>query len=159
MLEFRFESFPETIVIGKHVDMSLNNNRTVELWQSFMPHRHLLQERLNEDFLSLQIVPYPIKFNPDASFTKWACCAVQPTSIAPPDMNSLTIPSGLYVVFLYKGSSSDAASAFGFIFGQWMPNSDYEIDNRPHFEVLGSKYQNNHPDSEEEIWVPIKKKK
>lgn len=27
------------------------------------------------------------------------------------------------------------------------------VDDRPHFEVLGGKYQNNSPNSEEEIWI------
>ncbi|MFM9945765.1 MAG: GyrI-like domain-containing protein, partial [Bacteroidia bacterium] len=44
------------------------------------------------------------------------------------------------------------------IYGTWIPNSEYNLDNRPHFEILGEKYKNNHPDSEEEIWIPIKPK-
>jgi len=39
-----------------------------------------------------------------------------------------------------------------------LPNSDYELDNRPHFEILGKKYKNNSADSEEEIWIPVKLK-
>ena len=38
------------------------------------------------------------------------------------------------------------------------PNSDYKPDDRPHFELLGAKYKNDDPDSEEEIWIPIKRK-
>jgi AraC family transcriptional regulator len=30
------------------------------------------------------------------------------------------------------------------------------LDQRPHVEVMGEKYKNNDPDSEEEIWIPIK---
>jgi hypothetical protein len=30
------------------------------------------------------------------------------------------------------------------------------LDDRPHFEVLGSKYRNNDPESEEETWIPTK---
>lgn len=29
---------------------------------------------------------------------------------------------------------------------------------QPHFEVLGEKYKDNDPTSEEEIWIPIKAK-
>jgi AraC family transcriptional regulator len=35
-----------------------------------------------------------------------------------------------------------------------LPGSEYFLDNRPHFEVLGDKYKNNDPTSEEEIWKP-----
>jgi AraC family transcriptional regulator len=32
------------------------------------------------------------------------------------------------------------------------------LDNRPHFEILGEKYKQGSPDSEEEIWIPVKEK-
>lgn len=32
----------------------------------------------------------------------------------------------------------------------------YEIDFRPHFEILGEKYKNNDPGSEEEVWIPVR---
>lgn len=44
-----------------------------------------------------------------------------------------------------------------YIYGSWLPNStEYARDNRPHFEILGEKYKNNDPESEEEIWIPVK---
>jgi AraC family transcriptional regulator len=67
------------------------------------------------------------------------------------------LTGGLYAVFDYKGLSTDN-SIFQFIFGTWLPSSEYDLDDRPHFEVLGNKYKNNDPTSEEEIWIPIKMK-
>ena len=72
-------------------------------------------------------------------------------------MESLTLPSGLYAVFHYKGLSSDP-SIFQYIFATWLPQSDYILDDRPHFEVLGEKYKNDDPDSEEDIYIPVKPK-
>jgi AraC family transcriptional regulator len=51
-----------------------------------------------------------------------------------------------------------APKTFQYIFGTWLPNSEYVLDNRPHFEILGEKYKNDDPTSEEEIWIPIKAK-
>ncbi|WP_339791455.1 GyrI-like domain-containing protein [uncultured Imperialibacter sp.] len=45
---------------------------------------------------------------------------------------------------------------FEYIFGTWLPASAYDLDDRPHFEVLGDNYKNNDPTSEEEIWIPIR---
>jgi AraC family transcriptional regulator len=67
------------------------------------------------------------------------------------------LTGGLYAVFDYKGSNKDN-TIFRYIYGEWLPNSEYILANRPHFEVLGDKYKNNDPFSEEEIWIPIKKK-
>ncbi|MCB0855813.1 MAG: GyrI-like domain-containing protein, partial [Bacteroidetes bacterium] len=47
---------------------------------------------------------------------------------------------------------------FQYIFFECLPKSDYLLDNRPHFEVLGEKAKLNDPNSEEEIWVPIRLK-
>jgi AraC family transcriptional regulator len=70
-------------------------------------------------------------------------------------MEPFRLEGGLYAVFDFKGSGNDK-SIFQYIFGTWLPGSDYNLDNRPHFEVLGEKYKNNDPGSEEEIWIPIK---
>jgi len=40
---------------------------------------------------------------------------------------------------------------------EWLPNSGYELDNRPDFEILGAKYINCNTVSEEDICTPIKK--
>jgi AraC family transcriptional regulator len=71
-------------------------------------------------------------------------------------MQSFLLPGGLYAVFHYKGLPSEGAKTFQYIFGTWLPGSEYALDNRPHFEVLGERYNNNSPDSEEEIWIPVK---
>jgi len=105
----------------------------------------------------MQIYPasYYAEFSPAKEFVKWAAVEVQHFDLIPEGMETFVLEGGLYAVFDYKGSSADP-SIFQYIFFQWVPNSDYVVDDRPHFEVLGAKYQNNSPDSEEEIWIPIK---
>ncbi|NNK11488.1 MAG: GyrI-like domain-containing protein, partial [Flavobacteriaceae bacterium] len=66
-------------------------------------------------------------------------------------------PAGLYAVFDYKGHPGDK-SVFQYIFGKWLPSSDFRLDFRPHFETLGEKFKINDPNSEEEIWIPISPK-
>jgi AraC family transcriptional regulator len=72
-------------------------------------------------------------------------------------MEAFTLEGGLYAVFDYVGSSNDP-SIFQYIFMTWVPNSEYDLDQRPHFEVLGENYKNNDLTSQEEIWIPIRKK-
>ena len=59
--------------------------------------------------------------------------------------------------FFYKGLNTDH-KIFEYIFKEWLPKSNYILDNRPHFEVLGENYKNDNADSEEEIWIPVKLK-
>jgi AraC family transcriptional regulator len=63
------------------------------------------------------------------------------------------LPGGLFAVFSHKGPDS---SIFQYIYTQWLPQSGYVLDNRPHFEKLPSGYIPGHPDSEEEIYIPIR---
>ena len=79
-------------------------------------------------------------------------------NVVPSEMEPLEIDSGLYAVFKYKGNQSNAANFYRKIYTEWFPSSKYELENRPQFEILGDKYKRNDPNSEEQIWIPIKRK-
>lgn len=102
-------------------------------------------------------ISYFKELKPESEFEKWATVEVSDFENVPDNMETFLLREGLYAVFDYKGSSSDG-SIYEYIFWQWLPNSPYQIDDRPHFEVLGKKYKNNDPSSEEEIWIPIVEK-
>lgn len=159
--EPRIETIAEKKLIGMHLSMSHANNRTAELWRSFMPHRNAIPNKLNSDLYSLQIYPNAYSFqsfDPTAGFEKWAAVEVSTHSDVPVGMEALTIPAGQYAVFTYKGNPIHAAPFFQYIFGTWLPHSNYVLDACPHFEVLGAKYKNNDDASEEEVWVPVREK-
>lgn len=139
--------------------MSLANNKTGELWQRFMPKRRDIANQLTNDMISLQVYKYThfADFKPTNEFEKWAAVEVTDFENVPTDMETFTLSGGLYAVFDYMGSSK-YSSIFQYIYGSWLPNSEYDLDDRPHFEVIGEKYKNNDPSSEEEIWIPIKPK-
>jgi len=159
MQEPRIEVLQEKMLVGKHLNMSFADNRTAELWRSFMPLKKEIRYVVNTDLYSLQLYPPAFfePFNPHAAFKKWAAIEVSNTDIIPEGMEALTLAGGLYAVFVHRGASHDT-STFQYIFGIWLPNSAYLLADRPHFELLGAKYKNAEPDSEEEIWIPIKPK-
>ena len=150
--------FPETKFIGKNLSFTYTDYRAFELWSSFMPRRNEIQNALGTDLFNIQINPENFDFNPQTKFVKWAVVPVSDFDFVPEGMQLLIVEEGLYAVFNHIGDASKARETFGNIFGFWLPNSEYELDNRPQFEILGEKYKNNAADSEEEIWIPIKKK-
>jgi AraC family transcriptional regulator len=159
-MEHRFEILKEKRFVGRRLKMSFAENRTFELWRSFMPERKNILNSIGNELYSVQIygINFDFKvFNPDEEFEKWATIEVSDINSIPDKMESLIIPEGFYAVFIHKGRASDGHKSFSYIFGEWLPESGYELDNRPHFEILGSKYKNDQPDSEEEIWIPLKK--
>jgi len=141
--------------------MSLANNKTHQLWRSFMLDRQAIKKTVGTDLFSAQVydeVLYFKNFNPNVEFTKWAAIEVENQEEIPNNFKAFTIESGLYAVFLHKGTVAEFPKTFQYIFNNWLPQSGYKLDDRPHFELLGKKYKNNSPDSEEEVWIPIKKK-
>ena len=157
----RIEELPEKKLVGISIRMSWADNKAAELWRRFMPRKNEIKNTLGTDLYSLQIfdrMPDFLNFDPHTSFTRWA--AVETTSFedTPEGMETHVLREGLYAVFLYKGLPQNVGPTIQFIYGEWLPASQYILDHRVHFELLGNRYKNNHPDSEEELWVPIRTK-
>lgn len=147
---------PAKKLVGMCSVMSLAKNTTHLLWQNFMPGRNEIENRVSSDFISMQMYDEPMQpGNLTQEFTKWAGVEVSHCSKVPQGMECFVIPEGQYAVFHYKGLPADAG-IFRYIFGVWLPMSEYELDNRPQFEVLGEKYKNGSADSEEDIYIPLK---
>ncbi len=156
----RIETLKTKKLVGKRMTMTFSNDKTFELWRSFMPLRKEIHNVVNTDLFSLQIYPSGFfdSFDPTVTFEKWAVVEVADFKGVPGDLFTINLPGGLYAIFLYKGLPAAAAETFKFIIGTWIPNSMYLLDSRPHFEILGEKYKNDDPESQEEIWIPIKSK-
>ena len=151
----------EKKLIGKRIKMSLADNKTFALWKGFMPRRKEIRNNTTNDLFSMQVYDKSYDFNnfdPEATFEKWAAIEVSDFDTVPNEMECYVLSEGLYAVFNYKGAASQGTKMFQYIFGTWLPASDYILDDRPHFEILGEKYKNEDPNSEEEIWIPIKLK-
>lgn len=156
----RIENMKEMKFIGKRIQMSFSKNKTFELWRSFMPRRKEIMNSIGSNLYSIEIYTPQFfeHFNPETEFEKWAAVEVTDYNTVPVDMATITAPAGLYAVFSYKGVASAVSQTYQYILGTWLPKSDFLLDNRPHLAVMGEKYKNDDPDSEEELWTPIKPK-
>lgn len=155
----RIETLNEKKLVGMRLTMSFANFKIGELWRTFLPRRKDIANNLTNDLISLVVYkPNHFEdFKPTNEFERWATVEVATFDNVPTEMETFVLKGGLYAVFDYKGLNTDN-SIFQYILGTWLPSSNYILDNRPHFEVLGDKYKNNDPTSEEEIWIPIKTK-
>lgn len=157
---------PNLIVIqekklaGKRLIMSFAENRTQELWRSFMPRRREITDTVGTELYSVEVYPpgYFDRFNPETHFEKWAAVEVSIFDNLPEDIETFPLPAGPYAVFVHRGTAADADGTYRAIFESWLPSSGYAVDDRPHFAVMGEKYKNDSADSEEEIWIPVKNK-
>ena len=153
----RIEKLSKKKLLGISLTMSVLNNKTGQLWGEFGPRIQEIKNRTSQDKISMQVYPssYFEGFNPKLEFDKWATVEVEDFNQIPKGIKVFELEGGLYAVFDYKGLSSDN-SIFQYIYTEWLPKSNYILDDRPHFEVLGPNYNNNDPESEEDIWIPIK---
>jgi AraC family transcriptional regulator len=155
-MDARIECLTEKKLIGQHTRMSIADNKTGQLWGQFAPKMNEIRQKKSTDKISMQVYPaaYFDAFDLNLEFEKWAALEVNDFEHIPPGMDTFILREGLYAVFDYKGLPSDS-SIYQYIFSVWLPSSPYQIADRPHFEILGDRYKNNDPNSEEEIWIPI----
>lgn len=160
-MEARIENFVEKKLIGQYITMNFIENKTLQLWSGFMPRRKEIKNSIDSNLYSLEVFPvgHFDNFDPNNSFQKWAAIEVSDFEEVPSTMETLIIPSGLYAVFTHKGPVSEGHKTYHSIFVEWLPNSEYTVDERPHFAVMDERYKKDDPNSEEDIWIPIKNKK
>ncbi len=153
------KSLSQKTLVGMSKEMNLAKDETFALFSKFMPLKKEIKNTVNDDVLDLQIYStnYFQNFNPLNTFVKWAAVEVSTTEDLPKGMMSLTLPSGNYAVFEQKMSAYDA-SIYEYIFMKWIPSSEFNLDDRPHFDVLNKEIQNRNPEAMQEIWIPIKEK-
>ena len=150
---------PNRILIGMSLSMSLVSDKTPQLFRQFMPRRNEILHRINKSVWDLKTYPedYFRNFSPTSIFTKWALTEVPVVEEIPEGMEVFQLPGGLYAVFHHQGLMTDN-SIFTYIYSDWLPHSMYQLDGRPHFDVLSEKAQIRDPKARQEIWVPIKPK-
>jgi len=157
-MEPRIETLVEKKLIGKRIRMSLADNKRFQLWNSFMQQRKEIENTVSNNLYSVEVydsTDYFKNFSPHTEYDKWAAVEVSDVDAIPSGMETITIPCGLYAVFIHKGPASKGPETYQYIFGTWLPTSSHTLDHRPHFAVMGAKYKNEDSDSEEEIWVRV----
>jgi AraC family transcriptional regulator len=161
-MSYRIEQLPHKTLAGKCASISLETSTVHLLWKEVMTRRAEFKHRLGEDYFSVQVYDTLLDFSvftPQTVFQSWATVEIEKGSAVPEGMLSLELEGGLYLVVTYKGHHSNYAAFAQNLFGHIIPESPYELDQRPHFEVLGKKFDRNSHTSEEDIWVPVRLKR
>jgi len=153
------KTLEEKKLVGMRIKTTVANDKARELWQRFMPRRNEVRNRVGENFYSIQAYDHSRSFEtftPQTEFEKWASVEVSDWDAIPDEMESRTLAGGQYAVFIHRGLAKDFPETWKAIFMKWLPQSDYELDKRDHFEILTPAYRPDDPDATEEIWIPIK---
>ena len=69
-------------------------------------------------------------------------------------INVNALPGGKYAVYKVKHTAEDIGKAWNDLFSAWLPESGYQVDDRPIFERYINNIDNNEITSE--ICIPVK---
>lgn len=152
---------PEFKVVGIHRKMSIGKNVTYELFHAFMPRRNEVENRSDKKIIDLRVYAreYFISFNPTNTFIKWACVRVSQANNLPDKMDYYFLHGGLYARFTAPDHPTNPSEVFGFIFNDWLPKSRYQLDHRPHFDILNERERNDQSPGTQLIHIPIVEKR
>jgi AraC family transcriptional regulator len=146
------------ILVGMNDDMSIVDDTTFDLWHAFMPNKKHIKNVVGKELFSLQVFTDDVtfyNFTEHTVFTKWACVEVESLEDVPENMDVLMFEGGMYLVEEHCGPSYEVKKTYSRIFKDIIPFSNFSVDKRPHFELLGENYLGRDPNSKEDIWIPI----
>ena len=141
-------------LIGFSIITSFQDDKTPIVWRKFMMRKNEITNRISDQLISLQI--YPENFTPNQTFKKYALAEVSDFENLPEEFETFELKNGKYLVFNYKGKAENGPEIFGYIFQKFIPENQFEVDNRPHFEIFDDTYNPLDENAQEEIWIPIK---
>ena len=155
-----FDSYKSIILekstfMGFSTETSLLENQTALVFKQLMIWRKDSDEHRAQPVYDIKVYPeaYFSSFNPSRSFTKWA--AVQQQNTKQIDgLQSYDVDNGLYLCFTCEGSVS--AQFFQELYTSWLPQSEYELDDRPHFDKIWPDSAQRGAVLKEEIYIPVK---
>lgn len=148
----------EKKLVGIKIRTSLAENRTFELWNRFKKEISEIPGKKDTGYYAVQIFDENLgfdQFTPQTFFEKWAAVEVESLENIPEELETFLLPAGKYAVFIHKGLPETFPNTSQYIFGEWLPNSGFEVDDRPHFEIMADDYRADDPEAEEEVFIPI----
>lgn len=98
------------------------------------------------------------KLAPETEFDKWAAVEVEHDCKVPEELHVYEMAGGTYALFEHIGPARSFPKTMQYIFAEWLPKSEYQMDDREMFEQLEEGYDPNAEDAREIVWVPVKPK-
>lgn len=161
-MEYRFVTQNDILVVGMKAQVTLQTMpmKIVELARQFMPRRQEIINKVGTHSYSIQDYADQDfnKITPQTTFDKWVAVEVENHNDFPEGMHPLVLKGGDFLMVDYKGSLADFPKLWQTILTDWLPNSKYKLDNRPHFEKLPESYNPQNVINEEQVWVPVRVK-
>lgn len=126
------------------------------LWQKFLPRLHEISNR--KDYaLGICMSKHPsVEKVEGDKFVYFASVPVFSLETVPEGMVACEIPAATYAKFTHKGPIADIKHTVEYIWGTWIPESGYELQDAVDFELYDDRFDPVTESGEVDIFVPIK---
>ena len=145
----------EASFLGFSTETSLVQNQTAVVFRQLMIWRKDDEAYKNMPVYDIKIYPrdYFTAFDPSRPFVKWAAVKRKEKDTNA-SLKPYVVPRGSYLCFTHTERVSP--SFFQELYNTWLPQSPYELDDRPHFDKMWPDPTNRGAVVKEEIYIPIK---
>jgi len=157
-MEPRIEEKGPFTFVGLEITTTVADNQIPELWEEFIDRMDDIADvdDVHNTFGICQYVDAE-SMTEDTPFNYMAAMAAAGAEDLPEGMTVRNLPKRLYAIFTHRGSLENLDETYQFIYGQWLPASDYELAPNEELEVYGEEFDPDKPNSALEIWIPLNK--
>ena len=131
-----------------------NSHELPALWQQFMLRLGEIKSATGKVVYGLCEAHPGSKNTEEFSYT--ACIEVSDFEGMPHGMIAKTAPQSSYAVFTHRGLIEDVGETLKYIYGTWLPSSEYERGEHLELQVFDERFKPGSDDSEVDIYVPVK---
>lgn len=140
--------------IAKQYDSSQLNLHA--LWSAFKPYVHSIENRVDSN--AFGIYESYQEQDEDVRFVYICCVAVTNFDRVPEGMMTRETDEQMYAIFTHVGPISNLEQTLKYIWGSWLPKSDYEYVEKPDFELYPSGFNDNDPNNRLYLHIPVQPK-
>lgn len=148
-------------IAGFRFCMSIENNNTINMWEK------LNAQLVKQNYISMNNNRYSIyetgdtcsqnTFNKNSEATLFIGIETTPDNHVPKGMKLKEISGGKYSKFIHKGTVENLIYTYYYIWGIWLPNSNFQLDDRDDLECYTEKFLGAENEASQiEIYFPLK---
>lgn len=145
--------------IEKKVNYYNTHEENPKIWEEFIKRYEEIKNKKNPE-IYFEVLSETLN---NLYFNAFFCVEVNNTNEIPEGMIVRELPASEYLVFTHKGAvvsekGSLLKETYDFIYGKYIPSSDYEVSGDFSFELCDiNRFKGpNDPNSELDIYIPIK---
>ena len=124
-----------------------------KLWSAFRPYRDNIPNRVGSDFFGIYEC-----YEEDDNNTRFVyICSAQVANFdeVPEGLITRELEAQTYARFTHTGPIARLEDTLRYIWGSWLPKSNYEYADKPDFELLPAGFNDQDPDNKIYLNIPV----